>query len=168
MKQPINNLKNKIQQMIKQAVVSAVLNDDSGYPQMQITYNSKASSVVRLSPYGLCTQVPNSSSVLLFSSQAQESTKFGIPFSALNRLKDLKEGECALYNEVTGVCVKINSAGGVEINGPTTITGAVNITGDLTVTGTIEGGTVTDGSIDLGTHKHTGVTSGGSNTGGPV
>jgi len=59
--------------------------------------------------------------------------------------------------------VVITAPGGTTINANTTING------DLHVTGTITGDTdVKTGSISLKTHTHTGVTSGSSNTGGPV
>ncbi len=49
-------------------------------------------------------------------------------------------------------------------------TGGGNITGtgDMTINGSITASQISEGGIRLGTHKHTGVQSGGSNTGGPT
>lgn len=47
-------------------------------------------------------------------------------------------------------------------------TGPINVSGDVTVSGTVEGSTVKQGSVILGSHVHSGVTSGGSSTGGPI
>jgi len=49
-----------------------------------------------------------------------------------------------------------------------TITGNMTINGDLTVNGKITASSASIGGIEFGTHKHSGVQSGGSNTGGPV
>lgn len=64
------------------------------------------------------------------------------------------------------------AAGSVSVViGPTgiTVAGNVNFGGDLSVTGhsTLTGGAEI-GGIEFGTHEHTGVVPGGSNTGGPV
>lgn len=97
---------------------------------------------------------------------------------------------------VTGE-VTITAPSGVTINGDLQVNGDINSTGNLDVDGTIDGGAtitavgalagasivaggvtgsggtlaatiVTAGSVSLSSHVHTGVTSGGSNTGGPV
>lgn len=60
--------------------------------------------------------------------------------------------------------------GSAALTAPTiALTGAVTITGDLHVTHnlTIDGTTLGNG-INLNTHHHTGVTTGGGNTGGPA
>ena len=50
----------------------------------------------------------------------------------------------------------VSASGGVEINGNVTVNGYITATGDMTVDG-----------VSLRTHIHSGVQSGGSNTGGP-
>lgn len=60
--------------------------------------------------------------------------------------------------------VTINASAGVEITAPTT-----KINGNLEVTGTIKSnGQITGAGINFNSHKHTGVQSGSSNTGGPI
>lgn len=65
---------------------------------------------------------------------------------------------------VTGIvsCAGIAAAAGS--GGP----GNATIAGNLTVTGTVQGGTVKEGVIQLGTHKHTGVTTGPGTSGTPT
>lgn len=48
------------------------------------------------------------------------------------------------------------------------ITGDVDVTGDVTVSGKVEASQVIEGVIRLGTHKHTGVVSGGAISGTPT
>lgn len=60
---------------------------------------------------------------------------------------------------------KINITAQTEINITSPLT---NIDGDLTVTGTITGNEVTDGTINLATHKHIGVTVGAGTSGIPT
>jgi phage baseplate assembly protein gpV len=55
-------------------------------------------------------------------------------------------------------------AASIAITGSGAITGA----GSISVSGTITGGQVMEGTIRLGTHKHTGVTVGGGITGTPT
>ncbi len=83
----------------------------------------------------------------------------------------------------SGYTIVINSSGitltapTVTVNGNLVVSGTItgqgsggaSMQGNITTTGSITaGGNVTAGSIDLETHVHTGVTTGGSNTGGPT
>lgn len=72
--------------------------------------------------------------------------------------------DSSAYLEVTqsGV-VNIKAPGGFNVDGNTDVTGDVSVTG--VTTGTGEG---TFNQIPVSTHLHTGVQSGGSNTGGPI
>lgn len=161
-----------IRNMIRQAYVSLVSNDTSPYPTMQATANSKPSKVTRLSVYGICSNPPSGAHVLLFSAQGQEAVKFGVPNDFINRLKNMTEGECALYNTLTRSMVLLRSDGGIDvvasasiditapevniISAKTTFNGDVVIDGDLEVDG-----------IDFGTHVHPGITIGVNETGVP-
>lgn len=67
-----------------------------------------------------------------------------------------------------GGTVAITASGGATINAETTVNGDLLVNGDMRATGTVTGDTdaVGDG-ISLKSHKHSGVQSGGSNTGLP-
>lgn len=80
------------------------------------------------------------------------------------------------YNRNTHECninvqgkVNIIATEEIDITAPEVkITGAVTVEGNLTVSGEVSGATVKAGSINLGTHKHGGVSTGGGQTGTPV
>ena len=102
-------------QWIKQAFVSTVGNDASDYPRLQASYNEKVTDVVRLSPYGLETNPPKDVFCLLMQSSGQEAVKFAISSDFVNRKKELKEGEVALYNTLTETFVYLKEDGSVKI-----------------------------------------------------
>lgn len=59
-------------------------------------------------------------------------------------------------------------SGGLTVGGTITAPGGGAISGNFEVTGEIKGATVTNGTISLGTHKHTGVQTGGGTSGTPT
>ena len=63
-----------------------------------------------------------------------------------------------------GNIINVVAPGGVNITTPTaTINGDLHVTGKITADNDVQ-----TGNIKLGTHKHGGVQSGGSSTGGPT
>lgn len=132
--------------MIKQAVVATLLKDDSPYPRSFANYNGKSTYYTRLSPYGLDTHPPRDSIVLLLSSQAQESNKYGIASDMLNRFKNLAEHEVVLYNTATKDYVYLKEDGNIEIYANADI--VVNAENDIKVEagGNIEA--IAAGSVD--------------------
>lgn len=178
-------------QKIKQAFSSNPGNDSDPYPRAQCGYNGKIADFVRILPYGLSSVEPEGYFILLFNSQGQEAVKFGIPSAMKNRLKNLSQGEVAIYNSVTGHYVYIKANGTVEINTDTLIDGDLHVTGNVQIDGNLNvdgnaaiGGTlgvtgattlttvtansVTINGINFGTHVHGGVDTGSFNTGGPL
>lgn len=158
----------RLLQKIKQAFSSSPGTDSSAYPSGQATHNGKVTSFNRLLPYGLSVLEPIGAFVLLLSTQDQEAVKFGIPSAMQNRLKNLVEGEVAVYNSLTEVYVILKADGTVEINADTTIDGDLVVTGDALISGdlTVTGNATIDG-ISFNTHVHSGVQTGVGNTGGP-
>jgi hypothetical protein len=71
---------------------------------------------------------------------------------------------------VTITAPEIILDGDVSIAGTVTQTGggAGSFSGSLAVTGDLTGGTVKQGAVELGTHVHSGVATGGGDTGPPV
>jgi phage gp45-like len=158
---------NKILSMIKQAVYYTVDNDDTAYPKGIEAHDGntnirrksgrmdKITSFTRMSIYGICSNPPVGSHILLMNSQGRESVKFGFINDFLNRKKNLKEGEVALVNTKTGTSIYLKENGEIDILNATAINfiGTVNITGDI----------IADG-ISLKTHTHGGVEPGAGNT----
>jgi phage baseplate assembly protein gpV len=66
-------------------------------------------------------------------------------------------------NALTTAAASVTAPGGITLNGPVTINGTLHVTGE--VTGDADG---VFSDISVVTHVHTGVSTGGSNTGGPV
>lgn len=127
---------NKFLQIIRQGFYSVVSSDISEYPQAQVTSNGKATLTTRSSTYGICANPPKDSHVLMLQSQGQESTKFGIFNDFLRRKKGLAEGECALYNTLTGAIVYMKADGSIAIESDTSIDAAapvINIDADTEV-----------------------------------
>lgn len=99
------------------------------------------------------------------------------------KLRMFEDGCVISYNIAThhlaailpaGGQATLTADGGVTVNGDTTINGNLQVNGSQTVTGTslAKGsltceGDVTASGISLKTHTHSGVQTGGGNTGGP-
>ena len=92
---------NCIKNLFKVAKLLSV--DDSGDLRFYtVSMLGKQQKVLGFTPYGLMTKPPDSSMVLLWSQQGQESNGIGIADDPKNRiLKDLKKGEVALGNYTT-------------------------------------------------------------------
>ena len=120
----------KVLSTIKQAVITLVTSDSSQYPRGQAKYNDKVTNYTRLSPYGLVSNPPKGSWVLLLSSMAQSAVKFGIASDMLGRIKGLKEGECGLYNTKTTSYVLLKANGDVDVSAD-----VINLNGDVVITG---------------------------------
>lgn len=128
------------------------------------------------SPYGLCTNPPDNSLGIALNMQGIASNTVVFIDDPKNRKKDLNKGEVAIYNYLTQAIVYVKNNGGIDIettsgskiqllpDGTIEITGDTKINGDLEVTGDIKTPSVTS----YNAHVHSGVTTGPSNTGGPL
>jgi phage gp45-like len=111
----MKNIITKIKSLIRQAIITLITDDSEKYPLMQVNYNGKTSYVIRVSPYGLCSNPGTDMFSLLFNSGGNESQKFGIPVDLLNRYKNLKEGEVVLHNSKARNYVYLRENGNVFI-----------------------------------------------------
>lgn len=123
-------------QMIKQAYLSFVTDDSSVYPKGQAGYNDKTTDFLRYSPYGLCSNPPLGSWVLLLSAQGQEAVKIGLVADLLNRKEGLKEGEAVLYNTLTKSFVLLKENGDIEVDAKNDL--VANVAGSATITAVID------------------------------
>ena len=173
--------------MIKRALTSLPIKDNTDFQTSQVRYLGKTAQIELVYPYGLCSSPPTGSMVLMFNIQGQEENRAGMANLTRQRFKNLKEGEVAVGNYLTGSVVKFLENGDIEVTGTNDInltvagttnltsTGAVSIKGDVTITGdlTVTGDTalgaiVTADNTNIGkTHVHSGVTSGAAKTAGP-
>ena len=169
------SLYTRVANMVKQAYYSLVNADSSSYPVGQATVNGKPTSFVRLSTYGVCSNPPAESHILLINSQGQESAKFGILNDFIRRKKNLKEGEVALFNTKTQAEVYLREDGSILIKSSENIDvdGNLNVNGNLSVTGTITAAEnisvpankdILVGTISVKNHNHGGVEPGSGST----
>lgn len=107
----MKNLYNVIKNIFKVAKILSI--DDSGdFQYGQVSYLGKEHKVLIFYPYGLVGKPPADSMSLLWSQQGQESNGIGIAGDPKTRpLKDLKDGESALVNHVTGDYVYLKENG---------------------------------------------------------
>jgi len=147
----MNPIKTKFLNLIKQAYISLVGDDDRPYPRGESTASGKISKFVRMSVYGVCSNPPKNSHVLMFNSQGRESNKFGFINDFVNRKKDLLEGEAALVNTMTGAFVLMKADGSVHISGldKLDVDSDLNVDGDINVTGdvNIDGNANVEGDV---------------------
>ena len=144
---------NKFLQIIRQAFVSVVLSDTSEYPISQVTSNGKATLVTRVSTYGVFGNPPLDSHVLMFQSQGQESTKFGLFNDFLRRIKTEAPGECGLHNTLTDAIVYLKEDGtlAIESNVSVDVTApTVNIISSTEVKVVTPKAIIESGDIELG------------------
>jgi hypothetical protein len=159
----LQKINQKFLNIIKQAYYSLVDSDISAYPVGQAVTSQKPMKFTRLSVYGVCSNPPKDSHIVMFNSQGQESVKFGILNDFLNRKKGLKEGEVAIINTKTQTTFFLNENGEIDIVNAAkvnVIEGEVNvINGDTNITNgninVINGDVIADG-ISLKNHKHLG------------
>ena len=156
--------------------------DDTGPVQtMQCQCSAiEMRQALRVAEFGFASNPPlGSDAVLVFiGGDRTNAIVVGTNHQA-SRLRNLAAGETALYDE-PGKYVKLGAAGIViEAGGrPVTVQNAssitltaptINLDGNVAVSGSLVAtGNVTGAAISLDSHVHTGVQTGGGNTGGPV
>ena len=142
-------LKTKIFNIIKQAFYKEADVDDSDFPKGIAVFAGKTSRFIRMSVYGICSNPTSGSHIILLNAQGRESSRFGFINDFLDRKKDLKEGEVALFNSKTGTYIYLKEDGSIEVNSDFNITGDLIVDGDIDATGDV----VADG-ISLKNHTH--------------
>ncbi|MCP4552350.1 MAG: hypothetical protein GY834_09980, partial [Bacteroidetes bacterium] len=119
----LKKLLTKLSNIIRQGIITLVTDDSETYPHMQVEYNGKTVYVTRISPYGVCSNPPVDSFALVMNSSGTESIKFGIPIDFINRMKNLIEGEAALFNSKTDTYILMKSDGTITTNADIIIDG---------------------------------------------
>jgi len=123
----INEVINKLQNIVKYAFITLVSKDDKVEAhQAKVQYQGRQATVNIMYPYGLAANAPSKSLVLLFSVGGQEANRAGIVSATLIRPKDLKEGEVVIGNFVTKATIKFNEDGSIDVIGK----GDINITAE--------------------------------------
>lgn len=181
----IKNLYNTAVSLIKLARIASV--DDSGNLRLgYVDFLDKKQRVNVFSPYGLMHHPPAGSVSILFSLQGQESNTVSISDDPKNRpIRDMKEGEVAIGNymtgdhayfdedgNLTGVVTKdldltIGANSTVEIGGNASVT----VAGNIAMTGaniSLTSSTLTHNGRNIGiSHRHGDVEAGSDITSEP-
>lgn len=122
----IVKLLNKINNIIKFAVVTLSGDDSGDYNQTQVSYMGKTKQVLVLNPYGLDANLPKDTLMVLLNIMGQEENIAGIGSSQNARFKNLAEGEVAVGNPGVASKIYFKANGDIEIES----SGVVNINGD--------------------------------------
>lgn len=151
-KRAIKPLQNKVMMLVGRCVLLAT-NDTEGVQKIKasVMAGEIMENVERFQNYGLSSNVPSGAEgVIVFPLGNREH---GICIALENRkfrLKDLKEGEVALYTDEgdtiifkRGGKIEVNASSQVDVNSPvsninspiTNVSGNMNVGGDLIVTG---------------------------------
>lgn len=161
------------------------MRDSGALPVQQVTYLGKRATAALWFPYGVHANIPSGELGVLLSLLGVTEMRLALPGSPARRPKTLASGEVAFYHPPTGSRVHFLANGDVRVTaGASTVliaaSGAITLTpgagqkvlvaGDLEVTGaTTLGGVVTSAGKDISdSHVHSGVQTGGGNTGPPV
>lgn len=129
-------------------------------------------------PYGFSSKpLAGAHVVLVFPKGKRELPLAVVVSDPRHRPKDLADGETILHNHV-GDYIWIKADGTIEVKASSKVTvdapeaeftGNLTVRGDLQVDGTIHADTdVVADTIHLKTHHHSGVQTGGGNTGNPL
>jgi len=161
---------NRLKKLIRLARISNGGADDKQQPLQQIDYLGKVGNSVIFFPYGMHGNIPIDTLILMLTPNGDSASRVGIAVAPENRPK-MAVNEFCLYHPKTESIIHFKNDGSIDVTAPEMVlNGNVTINGDLDVTGaTALGDTVTSNGKDISdTHVHSGVTSGGSNTGAPV
>lgn len=156
--------------LIKRAIVSRKTADTGQFPIAQVEWNGKAKNIHHITPYGLYSNLPIDSLVLTFNVLGQEENMAGIGNTPKRRFKNLKEGEVAIGNPITGSVIKFLENGDIEVTGKNdqnvNITGDVNVTVGGNVNMTVTGNTLIDttGDTTINTGGNTKIDTTGTTT----
>lgn len=162
----VRNTLNRITSMIKRGVLTLATQDRGINQVAQATYLGKAANVELITLYGLCSNPPVGSNILLFDVQGQEENRAGLANFPGARFKNLKVGEVAVGNYITKSNVTFLENGDIQVTGKNnmivTITNnntvsiggtcTVNITGNATITcpeTTINGDVTINGNLEV-------------------
>lgn len=153
------------------AIGRSTVVDDSGEVQLiQVTEGARGTGgsdrvtdhVVRMTEFGFSSVPPADTEVLVIRRSADRSKSTVIATShRASRPKNLQPGDVCVYDN-RGAKVTFTSSGIVVDSGgqPVTVMGDLHVTGEVVIH---TGGT----PITLGTHIHTGVSTGGGVSGPP-
>lgn len=155
----------KLISLIKRCIITS-RQEEKNFLTCQIQFMGMIAQTQVFYPYGFKAFAPIGEPAITFNVLGQEDNKITMPysFSGVSKLPAIESSEVMIGNPTTGNYIKIDKQGKIIIFGN------VEIAGNLTISGNVIANEVTAGSpaIVLTTHLHSGITTGGSNSGAPV
>ena len=155
--------------------------DDQQVPVQQVEFMHNTADAMVVFPYGMSANALNDSLSLLFAVGGDEQNLAALVTSAVDRIKNLEQGEVIFYHPKTKSFTHYKNNGDIDIEAKgnvnvktekATFTGAVECVSltcaTLTVSGAASVGSLTVGGAPYNAHKHTNGTAGDGNTGGVV
>lgn len=127
-----------ITSIIKRGYVSRVTSDDKQFQIAQISYLGKTVSCEIISPYGLSVNLPENTSVVMFTILGDEANRAAIGYSQEGRFKNLKPGEVVVGNPKSNCYIKFDENGNIIIFTNNDVSGIVNGKINITVTGDVD------------------------------
>lgn len=173
----IKNLYQLIKNMIKIAKVLSV-DDEQDIRTGYVEFLGKEQKVNIFTPYGLMHHPPKDSLSILFALQGQESNIVSMSDHPRIRVKkELKEGEVALGNYLTGSYILFDEEKDLyakiirDIKAEIVEDMIINVDQDISISAqnvNISSNTLTHNGTNIGSsHVHGNVSTGPNNTGGP-
>ena len=161
---------NRLKKLARLVRISKGGSDDKQHPSQQVEYMGKVGNIVMFFPYGMHGNIAVDSLALMITPNSDPASRIGIAVAPENRPK-MEADEFCLYHPKTEAIIHFKNDGSIDVTAPEMVlNGNMTINGDLDVTGaTTLSDTVTSNGKDISdTHVHSGVQSGGSNTGAPI
>ena len=157
----------RVQQGIAALIIDPVPDDLGVFVSCKRDISNINSSSTNPMPPASMRSFNGADSVMVGTIHTKEPTVY-IHITQDNKILIHAPSGCTVESDsevtVNAPSVKVTASGSVEITAPTT-----KINGNVEITGTLQtDGQITGAGINFNTHKHTGVQSGSSNTGGPI
>lgn len=165
----------KIRLMVARGIVNLV-NDAGGLQTLQVTAleDEHRDEVERVQNFGASSHPPAGSVPVLVAVGGSRDHLVAVAVdNEQSRPKNLKAGESATYN-AHGVLFLFDEQGNATLNCKRFIVNASEGVAVTTPTAEVRaellqgGGRLVSNGIDFGDHRHSGVSHGGENTGGPL
>jgi phage gp45-like len=161
-----------ISELIKFCRVTLGGKDDKQYPVQQVSYMENTADAFVVFPYGMSANCLQESFGVLLAVNGDEQSLAALITSAVDRIKNLKEGEVIFYHPKTKSFMHYKNNGDIDIEAKGNLNvkaQAVNVDAPTaTFTGALSCASLTIGGAPYAAHKHTNGTAGDGNTGGVV
>lgn len=122
--------------LIKRAVLTRPSKDNEDIQITQITYLGQTKNIEILSPYGLYSNPPKGSLILLLPILGDSGNLVGIVYDPRNRPKDLEGGEVVTGNTVKGTTITFPEDGSINIVKDDTTSIKINVDGSIDINST--------------------------------